>query len=41
MTENSEDGIDLGRAMKFYDTLENEGLIVNDGISISIQRRHE
>ena len=41
MRECSEAGIDLGRAMKFLDTLENEGLISNDGISISIQRRYE
>ncbi len=41
MRECSEAGIDLGRAMKFLDTMENEGLIANDGISISIQRRHE
>ena len=41
LRECSEAGIDLGRAMKFLDTLENEGLIANDGISISIQRRHE
>lgn len=41
MRECSEAGIDLGRAMKFLDTLENEGLISNDGISISIHRRYE
>ncbi|MGY5871492.1 MAG: hypothetical protein RTV72_04525 [Candidatus Thorarchaeota archaeon] len=41
MRECSEAGIDLGRAMKFLDTLENEGLISNNGISISIQRRYE
>lgn len=41
MRECSEAGIDLGRAMKFLDTLENEGLISNDGISISIERRFE
>ena len=41
MRECSEAGIDLGRAMRFLDTLENEGLISNDGISISIQRRYD
>ena len=41
LRECSEAGIDLGRAMKFLDTLENEGLIANDGVSISIQRRNE
>ena len=41
MRECSEAGIDLGHVMTFIDTLENEGLITNDGISISIQRRYE
>jgi hypothetical protein len=41
MRECSEAGIDLGRAMKFLDTLESEGLIVNDGISIQISGRYE
>lgn len=36
MRECSEAGIDLGRAMKFLDTLESEGLIINDGVHISI-----
>ncbi|MFW9808794.1 MAG: hypothetical protein ACFFE6_05355 [Candidatus Thorarchaeota archaeon] len=34
--ECSEANIDLGRAMKFLDTLESEGMILNDGISISL-----
>ncbi|MFW9926104.1 MAG: hypothetical protein ACFFDM_04975 [Candidatus Thorarchaeota archaeon] len=36
MRECSEANIDLGRAMKFLDTLESEGMILNDGISISL-----
>ena len=39
MRECSEAGIDLGRAMKFLDTLESEGLIINDGLSIQLSRR--
>lgn len=38
MRECSEAGIDLGRAMKFLDTLESEGLIVNDGVHIILTR---
>ena len=38
MRECSEAGIDLGRAMKFLDTLESEGLIVNDGVQIMLTR---
>jgi len=38
MRECSEAGIDLGRAMKFLDTLESEGLIVNDGVHIMLTR---
>jgi hypothetical protein len=34
MRECSEAGIDLGRAMKFLDTLESEGLIVIDGAHV-------
>jgi hypothetical protein len=34
MRECSEAGIELGRAMKFIDTLESEGLIANDGVNI-------
>jgi hypothetical protein len=34
MRECSEAGIDLGRAMKFLDTLESEGLIVIDGVHV-------
>lgn len=34
MRECSEAGIELGRAMKFLDTLESEGMIVNDGVYI-------
>ncbi len=41
MRECSEAGIELGRAMKFLDTLEDEGIIANDGISVTIQRRYE
>ncbi len=41
MRECSEAGIDLGRAMKFLDALESEGLIVNDGLSIQLSGRHE
>lgn len=41
MRECSEAGIDLGRAMKFLDTLESEGLIVNDGLSIQLSGRYE
>ena len=36
MRECSEAGIELGRAMKFLETLESEGLIVNDGANITI-----
>jgi len=38
MRECSEAGIDLGRAMKFLDTLESEGLIVNDGGHVMITK---
>jgi len=38
MRECSEAGIDLGRAMKFLDTLESEGLILNDGVHIMTTR---
>jgi len=38
MRECSEAGIDLGRAMKFLDTLESEGLIVNDGVHVMITK---
>ena len=36
MRECSEANIDLGRAMKFLDSLESEGIILNDGISVSL-----
>lgn len=36
MRECSEAGIDLGRAMKFMDTLESEGAIRNDGVVVSL-----
>jgi hypothetical protein len=36
MRECSEAGIELGRAMKFIDALESDGLIVNDGVYIII-----
>jgi len=36
MRECSEAGIEIGRAMKFLDTLESEGLIVNDGANITV-----
>ncbi|MFW9786422.1 MAG: hypothetical protein ACFFE2_07120 [Candidatus Thorarchaeota archaeon] len=36
MRECSEAGIDLGRAMKFMDTLESEGAIRNDGVAVSL-----
>jgi hypothetical protein len=36
MRECSEADIDLGRAMKFLDSLESEGMILNDGISVSL-----
>jgi hypothetical protein len=36
MRECSKAGIELGRAMKFIDALESEGLIVNDGMHIMI-----
>jgi len=38
MRECSEAGIDLGRAMKFLDTLESEGLIVNDGVHVMVTK---
>jgi len=38
MRECSEAGIDLGRAMKFLDTLESEGAIHNDGVAISLTK---
>ncbi len=38
MRECSEAGIELRRAMKFLETLESEGLIVNDGANITITR---
>ncbi|RDE12445.1 MAG: hypothetical protein C4K48_09945 [Candidatus Thorarchaeota archaeon] len=38
MRECSEAGIELGRAMKFLETLESEGLIVNDGANITVTR---
>ena len=38
MRECSEAGIDLGRAMKFMDTLESEGAIRNDGIAVSVTK---
>jgi hypothetical protein len=36
MRECSEANIDLGRAMRFLDNLESEGMIQNDGIKISL-----
>jgi len=36
MRECSEANIDLGRAMRFLDSLESEGMILNDGISVSL-----
>lgn len=36
MRECSEANIDIGRALKFLDTLESEGLIFNDGVSVSL-----
>jgi len=36
MRECSEANIDLGRAMRFLDTLESEGMILNDGVAISL-----
>lgn len=36
MRECSEANIDLGRAMKFLDSLESEGMILNDGTSVSL-----
>lgn len=36
MRECSEAGIDLGRALKFMDTLESEGSIQNDGVTVSL-----
>ena len=38
MRECSEAGIDLGRAMKFMDTLESEGVIHNDGVAVSLTK---
>jgi hypothetical protein len=38
MRECSEAGIDLGRALKFMDTLESEGAIRNDGIAVSVTK---
>ncbi len=38
MRECSEAGIDIGRAMKFMDTLESEGMIHNDGVHISLTK---
>jgi predicted transcriptional regulator len=38
MRECSEAGIDLGRAMKYMDTLESEGTIRNDGVAISLTK---
>jgi hypothetical protein len=38
MRECSEAGIDLGRAMKFMDSLESEGAIHNDGIAVSVKK---
>jgi hypothetical protein len=38
MRECSEAGIDLGRAMRFMDTLESEGVIRNDGVAVSLTK---
>lgn len=38
MRECSEAGIDLGRAMKFLDSLESEGAIHNDGVAVSLAK---
>ena len=38
MRECSEAGIDLGRAMRFMDTLESEGAIRNDGVAVSVTK---
>jgi hypothetical protein len=38
MRECSEAGIDIGRAMKFMDTLESEGVIHNDGVAVSLTK---
>jgi hypothetical protein len=38
MRECSEAGIDLGRAMRFMDTLESEGAIRNDGVAVSLSK---
>jgi hypothetical protein len=38
MRECSEAGIDLGRAMKFLDSLESEGAIHNDGVTVSLAK---
>ena len=38
MRECSEAGIDLGRAMKFMDTLESEGAICNNGVAVSLTK---
>ena len=38
MRECSEAGIDIGRAMKFMDTLESEGAIRNDGVAVSLTK---
>jgi hypothetical protein len=38
MRECSEAGIDLGRALKFLDTLESEGAIQNDGVTVSLRK---
>ena len=36
MRECSEANIDIGRAMKFLDSLESEGMILNDGTSVTL-----
>ena len=38
LKECSEAGIDLGRAMRFLNTLESEGSIHNDGIAVSLTK---
>ena len=38
MKECNEAGIDLGRAMKFLDTLESEGAVRNDGVTVSLTK---
>ncbi len=38
MRECNEAGIDLGRAMKFLDTLASEGAIHNDGLTVTVTK---